>query len=55
MRPRISLFLLCLLCHQAHAQQAPTQIEVHFSPHGGCTEAWVKELDAAKTSVLVQA
>lgn len=31
------------------------QIAVYFSPHGGCTDAIVKELDAAKESVLVQA
>jgi phosphatidylserine/phosphatidylglycerophosphate/cardiolipin synthase-like enzyme len=30
-------------------------IEVYFSPHGGCTEAIVRELDRAKSSVLVQA
>jgi phosphatidylserine/phosphatidylglycerophosphate/cardiolipin synthase-like enzyme len=30
-------------------------IAVYFSPHGGCTEAIVKELDAAKQTVLVQA
>ena len=36
------------------AQTLPT-IEVYFSPKGGCTEAVVKELGAAKTSVLVQA
>jgi phosphatidylserine/phosphatidylglycerophosphate/cardiolipin synthase-like enzyme len=29
--------------------------EVYFSPHGGCTEAIIRELDKAKTSVLVQA
>lgn len=30
-------------------------IEVHFSPKGGCTDAVVRELNAAKISVLVQA
>lgn len=30
-------------------------VEVHFSPRGGCTEAVVKELSNAKTTVLVQA
>lgn len=30
-------------------------IQVYFSPKGGCTEAVVKELDAAKETVLVQA
>ncbi len=30
-------------------------IEVHFSPKGGCTEAIVAEIDAAKNTILVQA
>jgi phosphatidylserine/phosphatidylglycerophosphate/cardiolipin synthase-like enzyme len=30
-------------------------VEVHFSPKGGCTEAVIRELAAAKTSVCVQA
>ena len=31
--------------------------EVYFSPHGGCTDAIIKQLDKAKakTSILVQA
>ncbi len=36
-------------------QGSPGGIEVYFSPHGGCTDAVVRELDAAKDSVLVQA
>jgi phosphatidylserine/phosphatidylglycerophosphate/cardiolipin synthase-like enzyme len=32
-----------------------TPAQVYFSPHGGCTEAIVKEIDEAKTEVLVQA
>jgi phosphatidylserine/phosphatidylglycerophosphate/cardiolipin synthase-like enzyme len=31
------------------------QIEVFFSPKGGCTEAVVKQIDAAKSEILVQA
>jgi phosphatidylserine/phosphatidylglycerophosphate/cardiolipin synthase-like enzyme len=31
------------------------RIEVYFSPHGGCTDAIVKQLDAARETVLVQA
>ena len=31
------------------------QIAVYFSPHGGCTDAIVRELDSARESVLVQA
>ena len=55
------LVLLCLPgCGQAPAQGTADQaglppIEVYFSPKGGCTEAVVKELDAAKSTVLVQA
>jgi len=39
-------------------QPAPAKlppIEIHFSPRGGCTDAVVKEIDAAKASILVQA
>jgi phosphatidylserine/phosphatidylglycerophosphate/cardiolipin synthase-like enzyme len=39
----------------AAAERAEPKTDVYFSPHGGCTEAVVKELDAAKDSVLVQA
>ena len=38
-------------CEFRHA----SPIEVHFSPKGGCTEAVVKEMNAAKTSILIQA
>lgn len=51
MKPRFFLLLLCLVCQQALAEH----IEVYFSPKGGCTEAIVRELDAATTTVLVQA
>jgi len=58
----LTLFLL-LLTPSCRAQEAPQgqqaqtlpPIQVYFSPKGGCTEAVVKELSAAKTSVLVQA
>jgi phosphatidylserine/phosphatidylglycerophosphate/cardiolipin synthase-like enzyme len=41
----------------AHAEQfrATGTIDAYFSPHGGCTEAIVKELYHAKTEILVQA
>jgi phosphatidylserine/phosphatidylglycerophosphate/cardiolipin synthase-like enzyme len=35
-------------------QEKPT-IEVYFSPHGGCSEAIIKELNKAKSTILVQA
>lgn len=67
MRCRLFGCLLLVLVGFCGCQQVPAQavtdqaaqslppIEVHFSPNGGCTDAVVKELDAAKTSVLVQA
>jgi len=39
----------------AAAGQPEPKIDVYSSPHGGCTEAVVKELNATKESVLVQA
>jgi len=32
-----------------------TPLQVYFSPDGGCTEAIVKEINGAKTEILVQA
>ena len=32
-----------------------TPAQVYFSPHGGCTDAIINEIDQAKTEVLVQA
>jgi len=61
-----SLLLLVPLCLPA-CRQAPAQVStgqavqslppiaVYFSPKGGCTDAVVRELNAAKVSVLVQA
>jgi phosphatidylserine/phosphatidylglycerophosphate/cardiolipin synthase-like enzyme len=36
-------------------QENPSAIEVYFSPHEGCTEAIIKELNKAKSTILVQA
>lgn len=33
----------------------PKGVQVYFSPRGGCTAAVVRQLDAAKSTVLVQA
>lgn len=54
----IALILFALMSFQAKADTLATPaggIAVYFSPKGGCTEAVVRELDAAKESVLVQA
>jgi len=39
----------------ATAESFPAQVSVYFSPHGGCTEAIVHELRAARKQVLMQA
>ncbi len=57
------LGLVCLSgCQQAPAQvtdgqaaQSLPPVEVYFSPKGGCTEAVVKEIAAARSTILVQA
>jgi phosphatidylserine/phosphatidylglycerophosphate/cardiolipin synthase-like enzyme len=36
-------------------QESPPTWEVYFSPHGGCTEAVIRELNKANNSILVQA
>ena len=47
---------LCLYpCAQAQDKPTQAEVQVFFSPKGGCTEAIVKEIDAAKQTVLVQA
>jgi len=57
--PFILLLLLflpsCQVEEPPKAPQSLPPIEVYFSPKGGCTEAVVKEIDAAKTKILVQA
>jgi phosphatidylserine/phosphatidylglycerophosphate/cardiolipin synthase-like enzyme len=61
----VSRFLLCLIPLVACTLSGPVvsaepprslpPIEVYFSPGGGCTDAVLRELGAAKSSVLVQA
>jgi phosphatidylserine/phosphatidylglycerophosphate/cardiolipin synthase-like enzyme len=54
----ILLVLLVSFAAPSHSQDRPTPcptLAVYFSPNGGCTQAIVKELDKAKSSVLVQA
>ena len=37
------------------SQETPPTWQVYFSPHGGCTDAIIRELNKAKSTVLVQA
>ena len=46
---------LFLLPSSILPQDRPTTWEVYFSPNGGCTDAIVREVDKAKSTVLVQA
>jgi phosphatidylserine/phosphatidylglycerophosphate/cardiolipin synthase-like enzyme len=58
---RFGLFLLCICilspsgCDNTFSNRPLPPIEVRFSPDGGCTEAVVREIDAAQSSILVQA
>jgi phosphatidylserine/phosphatidylglycerophosphate/cardiolipin synthase-like enzyme len=50
------IFIVCLLLFLPISGKGTTnQWSVYFSPNGGCTEAIVKEIAAAKKSILVQA
>ena len=49
------LFPLHQISHAADLNLNNTPARVYFSPKGGCTEAIIKELDQAKTDILVQA
>ena len=53
--PLILLLVLFLPACQPQGPRTLPPIEVRFSPKGGCTEAVVRELDAAKSTILVQA
>jgi phosphatidylserine/phosphatidylglycerophosphate/cardiolipin synthase-like enzyme len=46
---------LSLLPPPVLPQEKPPTWEVYFSPNGGCTDAIVRELDNARSTVLVQA
>jgi phosphatidylserine/phosphatidylglycerophosphate/cardiolipin synthase-like enzyme len=48
-------FWMTLYSPLGFSQESACKWQVYFSPEGGCTEAIVKELGQAKTSVLVQA
>ena len=53
----ILIVMLGFLVSLGHAAEtfSPASVAVYFSPNGGATEAVIRELNAAKTQVLVQA
>jgi phosphatidylserine/phosphatidylglycerophosphate/cardiolipin synthase-like enzyme len=52
----LALFTCVVILPTAtYTQEKPSGLEVYFSPHGGCTDAVIRELNQAKNTVLVQA
>jgi len=53
----VLLIIFIIILSSAHAEQfrSTGTIDAYFSPHGGCTDAIVKELNNAKIEILVQA
>lgn len=51
----VLIFLAILYSSIVFCQESVPRWEVYFSPKGGCTETIVKELQKAKSSILVQA
>lgn len=47
--------LVVLFPHIALLQEQPTNWDVYISPHGGCTDGIIRELNKAKSTILVQA
>lgn len=47
--------LLALLLLPLCARAIPADVEVYFSPNGGCTAAIVREIDAAKETIHLPA
>ncbi|MCX7006941.1 MAG: phospholipase D family protein [Kiritimatiellaeota bacterium] len=60
MQQRLGIFLLAgwlaagAVCSWS-APKLPATVEIFYSPHGGCTEAIVNTLHAAKQTIFVQA
>ena len=51
----LSIFFLIFPLSLLAEEKATCPISVYFSPHGGCTDAIIRELNSAKSSILVQA
>lgn len=52
---RTSIFFALVFIFSFSALAEDPQLEVFFSPHGGCTAAIVREIQTAKESIKVQA
>jgi phosphatidylserine/phosphatidylglycerophosphate/cardiolipin synthase-like enzyme len=50
----LALFLIPLAAAADTVRNVPS-VDVYFSPRGGCTRAIVREIDGARTEILIQA
>ena len=50
----LPILLLCWLPAYAYDVPVNTTAKVFFSPNGGCTDAIIKEIDKAKSEIMVQ-
>ena len=48
-------FIVCPFSYATDVILGNTPAHVYFSPNGGCTEAIVREIDNAKSEILIQA
>ncbi|MGD0518082.1 MAG: phospholipase D family protein [Thermoguttaceae bacterium] len=57
----VAVFLVCICilfpsgCDNSFSTRPLPPIEVRFSPQGGCTEAIVREIESARSSIFIQA
>ena len=62
MKRPLHIFLLAVLlltfpffCSTCSEKPSSPSVLVHFSPHGGCTDAVIREVNSARSSIFVQA
>jgi phosphatidylserine/phosphatidylglycerophosphate/cardiolipin synthase-like enzyme len=53
--PVLVLLLIPSTSYPLNLTLSNTPTQLYFSPHGGCTEAIIREIDLAKTEILIQA
>jgi phosphatidylserine/phosphatidylglycerophosphate/cardiolipin synthase-like enzyme len=53
----VAFAIALVMCTYAQAVDVPvnTTVHVYFNPHGGCTDAIVREIGKAKAEILLQA
>ena len=51
----LALLVICSIFFYSKVVPTNVPISVYFSPNGGCTDAIIKQIDNAKSEILVQA